>query len=91
MRELAKATKARLVTFAYCAMGHTTQKYTSLLYSAELHPTLSLLATLLCDHPLELHTNAKGKPDDVAYATAKLAPWPTRLCATIAYAIAYIL
>ena len=90
MRELAKTTSARLVTFAYCAMGHNTQKYTSLLYSAELHPTLSLLATLLCDHPLELHTKAKGKPDGVAYATAKLAPWPTRLCATVAYAIAYI-
>ena len=88
--ELARTTSARLVTFAYCAMGHTTQKYTSLLYSKGLHPTLSLLATLLCDHPLEMHTKAIGKPDGVAYATAKLAPWPTRLCATIAYAIAYI-
>jgi hypothetical protein len=88
--ELARTTSAKLVTFAYCAMGHTTQKYTSLLYSKGLHPTLSLLATLLCDHPLEMHTKAIGKPDGVTYATAKLAPWPTRLCATIAYAIAYI-
>ena len=45
---------------------------------------------MLCEHPLELHTQAKGRPDGVSYATAKLAPWPTTLCATIAYAIAYI-
>lgn len=30
---LAKRTKARLVTFAYCMLGHQAQKYTSLLYT----------------------------------------------------------
>eukprot|EP00965_Chrysotila_dentata_P043547 1447860-Pleurochrysis_carterae.AAC.1 len=43
-------THATLITFPQCALGATSQKYTSLLVSAGLSPSLQSLANLRCQH-----------------------------------------
>ena len=45
---LAEHISARTVTFALCMLGADHQKYTTIAYSAELHPTLGPLATQSC-------------------------------------------
>jgi len=97
VRTLAKTAGARLVTFAYCTLPAATgfpaplspQKYTSLMYSPDLHGTLGLLAPVLCNHTgphpdAPHHRNADG-----SWPTKHLSPWPAPLCAIVAHAAAH--
>eukprot|EP00965_Chrysotila_dentata_P052723 1749072-Pleurochrysis_carterae.AAC.1 len=43
-------TQATLITFPQCALGAASQKYTTLLVSAGLSPSLQSLANLRCQH-----------------------------------------
>eukprot|EP00965_Chrysotila_dentata_P138752 4589625-Pleurochrysis_carterae.AAC.1 len=43
-------THATLLTFPQCALGAISQKYTTLLVSAGLSPSLQNLANLRCQH-----------------------------------------
>eukprot|EP00965_Chrysotila_dentata_P058379 1936132-Pleurochrysis_carterae.AAC.1 len=50
IQELKADCSASLITFPQCALGALTQKYTSLLVSPVLAPTLQSLSDLRCQH-----------------------------------------
>ena len=85
--ELMAVTGGLLVHFPQCALGGLAQKWTTLLYSPAL-TGLARLGELRCVHSRGEHQKSGGGRDaDGAWATAKLAAYPTDMNDTIASAI----
>ena len=68
------------VTFAMCMLGSDYQKYTTIAYNAELHPSLGPLATQSCSHPPGTHKlRVGGREPDGTWASPRAAAYPTGL------------
>ena len=78
---------AETVTFAMCMLGSPWQKYTSLLFSPDLAPSLSYLSKLCCSHTKGEHQLLAGKTDTGEWLSTKAAAYPPKLCQALAGAL----
>ena len=81
--------KMKSCTFAYCRLGSSYQKYTSLFYTAEAATILNALngPEFRCNHPRGAHAEkAGGRDAGGEFASAKAAAYPLQLCWVLARA-----
>ena len=86
IEELQKATKAKVLHFPQCSLGQVAQKFTTLMFSAELD--LSALDGLTCTHSRQEHRWSNKRNADGSWATAALAAYPPELNKILAEALA---
>ena len=71
-----------MVTFPQCALGGQYQKWTSLLFSVELEPSLSHLRKLTCTHSSHAK-QAAGQDPDGEWKSAEAAAYPEAMNALL--------
>ena len=78
------------MTFPQCALGGVFQKWTTLLYSVGLEPSLRSLGELRCDHERHPGKQASGL-EDGKWKYAEAAAYPAGMNAHLAHAFARLL
>eukprot|EP00900_Chrysochromulina_parva_P005823 jgi/Chrpa1/15241/Chrysochromulina_OHIO_Genome00022542-RA len=85
---IAGAAGARKATFAQCAFGATTQKWTTVAYSSDLEGLLAPLRQRPCDHGATAHDGrAHGRAADGSSLSAASAAYPLAMNAFLASAL----
>ena len=85
---IAGAAGAREATFAQCAFGATTQKWTTVAYSSDLEGLLAPLRQRPCDHGATAHDGrAHGRAADGSSLSAASAAYPLAMNAFLASAL----
>ena len=83
MRELAAEADVAAVKFPQCALDGNFQKWTQLLYSSVLEPSLGPLGKLVCTHGKHA-LQAKGRGPDGKWRSADAAAYPAAMNAVLA-------
>eukprot|EP00965_Chrysotila_dentata_P047430 1573366-Pleurochrysis_carterae.AAC.1 len=78
VRALKTDHQSKLITFPQCALGADAQKYTTLLVSPGIAPSLQSLADLHCDHRTH-NSIAGGRKDGDVWSSAQSAAYPPDL------------
>jgi hypothetical protein len=89
LKALRKERWTRSVTFPQCALGGAFQKWTTLLYSVGLEPSLRSLGELRCDHAR--HPRQASGLEDGKWKSADAAAYPAEMNALLAHAFARLL
>eukprot|EP00965_Chrysotila_dentata_P105919 3498316-Pleurochrysis_carterae.AAC.1 len=76
------------LTFPQCALGATTQKYTSLLATPGIAPKLAHLSALRCTHATHVRQRGGVKSPDGSWTSSSTAAYPPDMNYHIAKAIA---
>ena len=79
---LVAESSSRMATFPQCALGGEFQKWTSLLYSVELEPSLAHLRKLTCVHARHAK-QATGQDPDGKWRSAGAAAYPAAMNALL--------
>lgn len=83
VEQLASERWARYAHFPQCALGGEYQKWTTLLYSVDLEPFLSVLGELTCTHTKHAK-QARGRDVDGKWRSAAAAAYPAAMNAHLA-------
>ena len=83
MKRLKAESWTRHVTFPQCELGGVFQKYTTLLYTCDLHPALRHLGELRCSHARHA-AQAAGLDEDGKWRSAAAAAYPAAMNALLA-------
>ena len=85
IQALKTATKADMVTFPMCELGHDSQKLTTLMVTPGLVDHLKHLGDLKCSH--KTHRQVGGADENGEFTSAQTSAYPSQLNAILANAI----
>ena len=85
--DLVEKYDATTVTYAACMLGARHQKYSTLLISPDLLPTLGHLSELICSHSKGEHQRIVGKDEEGGWNSSLAAAYTPELSAALAAAL----